>query len=51
VSEPQDDGGVLAKEYGLSPKDGGGGERAKGGYSIRESVTNIGGGRYASRYA
>jgi beta-lactamase superfamily II metal-dependent hydrolase len=48
VSEPQDDGGVLAKEYGLSPKDGGGGgDRAKGGFSPRESITTIGGGRYA----
>lgn len=48
VSKPQHDGGVLAKEYGLSPKDdGGGGERAKGGFSARESITTIGGGRYA----
>jgi beta-lactamase superfamily II metal-dependent hydrolase len=42
------DSGVLAKEYGLSPKDDGdGGNRAKGGFSVRESITTIGGGRYA----
>jgi beta-lactamase superfamily II metal-dependent hydrolase len=48
VSGPADDGGELAKTYGLSDDDGGdGGDQAKGGFSERRESTRIGGGWFA----